>query len=151
MLNYSLMKPTLRNLYGIILLCLLFAAACSAPNNGNTANTNTPPPVANLNTTPPIAEQPSTPMVSNAAPSNPQPVTPTPATPQPVTPPTVSQKPAEPISPPAANANAPKLVVLSSDKDLDFGQQPQDKTLTRVIQIKNGGRQPLNIESVVPS
>jgi hypothetical protein len=49
----------------------------------------------------------------------------------------------------AGNARAPKLVV--STKKIDFGKQPQDKTLVRAIVVKNGGREDLKIESVVPS
>jgi len=57
----------------------------------------------------------------------------------------------------AANANtanpgserSPKLVV--PEKRLDFGKQPQDKTLIRAIAIRNGGQGVLNIESVTPS
>ena len=43
----------------------------------------------------------------------------------------------------------PKLVAPA--KKIDFGKQPQDKSLVRAITIKNGGRADLNIESVVPS
>jgi hypothetical protein len=49
----------------------------------------------------------------------------------------------------AGNARAPKLV--APEKKIDFGKQPQDKTLVRAIPIRNGGRAVLNIESVVPS
>jgi hypothetical protein len=43
---------------------------------------------------------------------------------------------------------APKLLVR--DKKLDFGNQPQDKTLARTFQIKNVGDADLKIESVTP-
>lgn len=49
----------------------------------------------------------------------------------------------------ATNARVPKLVV--PDKKIDYGKQPQGKTLVRAIVIKNGGRADLNIEAVVPT
>jgi hypothetical protein len=65
-------------------------------------------------------------------------------------------KPAETAAKPAeadkpARVEGPKLVLLSQEKELDFGKQPQDKTLVKAIRIKNGGSVPLNIESVAPS
>ena len=51
----------------------------------------------------------------------------------------------------AAHVEGPKLVLVSQEKELDFGKQPQDKTLVKAIRIKNGGSVPLNIESVAPS
>lgn len=47
------------------------------------------------------------------------------------------------------NGGSPKLVV--PEKRLDFGKQPQDKTMVRAIPIRNGGLGVLNIESVTPS
>ena len=41
--------------------------------------------------------------------------------------------------------------MVVTDKQIDFGKQPQDKNLVRAIVIKNGGRGDLNIESVTPS
>ena len=52
----------------------------------------------------------------------------------------------------AASAGAvrsPKLV--APEKKIDFGKQPQDKTIVRAIAIRNGGRAVLNIDSVTPS
>jgi len=64
-------------------------------------------------------------------------------------------------NPPAAgNANAAKAAIagdgrapklIAPEKKIDYGKQPQDKTLVRAINIRNGGRADLNIESVVPS
>jgi hypothetical protein len=51
--------------------------------------------------------------------------------------------------PTAATGRPPKLVV--PEKRLDFGKQPQDKTMVRAIPIRNGGLSVLNIESVTPS
>ena len=78
--------------------------------------------------------------------------------------PAVQPIPTPPVAPSvgAANANAaiapasaadsvraPKLVVSAAK--IDFGKQPQDKTLVRALVVKNGGREDLKIESVVPS
>jgi hypothetical protein len=41
--------------------------------------------------------------------------------------------------------------LIAPSKRLEFGKQPQDKTLIRAIVIKNGGRANLNVESVTPS
>lgn len=49
----------------------------------------------------------------------------------------------------ASKEGAPKLIV--PEKRLDFGKQPQDKTMIRAIPIKNGGLSVLNIDSVTPS
>lgn len=68
----------------------------------------------------------------------------------------------KPAEKPAANSNshpavalaapggkAPKLVAPAAK--LDFGKQPQDKTLVRAIVISNRGTDSLKIESVTPS
>lgn len=87
---------------------------------------------------------------------------------QPVTPPASATLPAASPAPTAtkpanetatkpapkaaeAPVNGPKLVIVSQEKDLDFGKQPQDKTLVKPIRIKNSGNVALNIESVSPS
>ena len=49
----------------------------------------------------------------------------------------------------ASTERAPKLIL--PEKRLDFGKQPQDKTMIRAIPIKNGGLSALNIDSVTPS
>lgn len=115
------------------MLFLVLMAACSAPENGPTANSNAAPVNANA---PSVTAQPATPLV-NAAP----PVATTPAP---------AAQPA-PATTPAAAANGPKLVIVSQDKELDFGKQAKGKTLIRPIRIKNGGTAALNIESVSPS
>src|SRR5438105_11501661 len=150
MINYFIMKPSLRNSHWIAILCLLLTAACTAPENNNaTGNNNATPAAETANAnTPPVTAQPATPLANATPPA----ATPAPP-PQPV-PATV--KPAtEPAANPAATTDAahtdgPKLVVISQEKELDFGKQPQDKTLVRPIRIRNGGTQPLNIESVSP-
>jgi len=52
-------------------------------------------------------------------------------------------------SPVASTERAPKLIV--PEKRLDFGKQPQDKTMIRAIPIRNGGLGVLNIDSITPS
>jgi hypothetical protein len=49
----------------------------------------------------------------------------------------------------ASTERAPKLIV--PEKRLDFGKQPQDKTMIRAIPIRNGGLGVLNIDSITPS
>ena len=126
-------------------LCVLAGMtwACAGPsdsaNNNAQANSNSSAQAAPAN--PPVA--------SNA----------TPLAVQPIPPPAPSDKAADK---PAAESNAnsasatatssgllPKLVAPTAK--LNFGKQPQDKTLVRTIAIRNGGRAVLNIESVTPS
>jgi hypothetical protein len=139
------------------MLAVLLTVGCSTPpENGNaTANNGT----ANLNA-PPVTAQPATPPAASAptvAPTTAAPtaVSPAPAA-QPAPPAPATVKPAETAAKPAeadkaARAEGPKLVLVSQEKELDFGKQPQDKTLVKAIRIKNGGTVPLNIESVAPS
>jgi hypothetical protein len=61
------------------------------------------------------------------------------------------EKPATKERTPADRAptdRAPKLLVPA--KKLDFGNQPQEKTLARTFQVKNVGNADLQIESVTP-
>jgi len=44
-----------------------------------------------------------------------------------------------------------EVQLILPEKRLDFGKQPQDKTMIRAIPIKNGGLSVLNIDSVTPS
>ena len=138
------MKRSLRISYSIALLLVLLAAGCSAPpessntagNTNATANTNVPSP----------APQTAPPQATDVPPAAAPAAQPVPAT----------VKPAETATRPApadkeARVEGPKLVLLSQEKELDFGKQPQEKTLVKAIRIKNGGSDPLNIESVAPS
>lgn len=153
MINYPLMKPTLRNAHWIALLCLMLTAACAAPESNNApANNNAAPAAETANANTPPTAQPAPPLTTippATAPAPPAstPTVPVPATAQPGNPAT----PAKPAEQPAAHVEGPKLVMISQDRDLDFGKQPQDKTLVRPIRVKNGGTQTLNIESVSPS
>jgi len=136
------------------LLCLMLTAACAPESNNAPANTNAAPAAetANANTPPTAQPAPSLTTIPPATAPAPPATTPTvpvpvPATVQPNNPATA----AKPAEPPAAHVEGPKLVMVSQERDLDFGKQPQDKALVRPIRIKNGGTQTLNIESVSPS
>jgi hypothetical protein len=133
------MNRSIINSYVALLALIALLSACSgSPDNSASSNSNAAP-QANNNSNAQAQSQ-------NEVPS---PTTETPLKVQPIPPP----------SPPAnSNTNTaaaptgvrqPKLVV--PEKKLDFGKQPQDKTIVRAIHIKNAGRSALNIESVTPS
>lgn len=67
-----------------------------------------------------------------------------------VSPPPIKDKPpaVQPVQPAAPTDKAPKLVAPT--KTIEFGKQPQDKTLVRTFQIRNEGSAPLQIENVQP-
>lgn len=151
MIDYLIMKPSLRNIHWIAILCLTLMAGCAVPENGS--NNNAAPAAESANANAPLTAQPATPPASAtpsaAAPSAtaPAPPTPTPATASPA-----AEAPTRPApKSEAAHAEGPKLLVVSQERELDFGKQPQDKTLVRPIRIKNAGTQPLDIQSVSPS
>ncbi len=135
------MKRSLRASQAIAILLLLLAAGCSSvENQNNPASNNNSTPVAQADNAnaPAVTAQPATPLattVPTAPPSKP-----------------ASEAAAKPATQAAGgHVTGPKLAVVSKEKDLDFGKQPQDKTLVRPIQIKNVGNATLNIESVSPS
>jgi hypothetical protein len=154
-LNYDAMKRLYPKPNAALIVLAAFLAACSGPaENSGPSNTSAPPQQANSNSAalPQIAQG----NPPAAAPS------PAPLTVQPIPPPPSpaaksaaagnanATNPANAASASAAgNARAPKLI--APDKKIDFGKQPQDKSLVRAIVIKNAGRADLNIESVVPS
>jgi hypothetical protein len=124
----------------LLVLAALFSACSGPAENSGAPNAGAPSQQANSNSAPqaPIAE------------TSPPAAAPTPDQPkvqQIPPPPDPAAKPAAAAGPGAARA--PKLV--APEKKLDFGKQPQDKSLVRAISIKNGGRADLNIESVAPS
>jgi hypothetical protein len=147
-LNYDAMKRPDVKPYAVLLVLVALLQACSGPtDHAGSSNANAPQ-QANSNS----SQQPQ--VAQSPAPSG------TPLAVQPMPPPVPkaagdTTKPAE--KPPAernantaaANARAPKLV--APDKKINFGKQPQDKTLVRAIAIRNGGREDLKIESVAPS
>jgi hypothetical protein len=128
----------------LLSLVILLSACAHSAEDSASANANSAQ-QANSNSQQPIAQ--GTP--SDASPSVAPPAVQ--AIPAPATPPqpqaTVNGNPAAPS--PAANAREPKLIAPT--KRLEFGKQPQGKSLIRAVTIKNGGRANLNIESVAPS
>jgi hypothetical protein len=150
MLNYDAMKRLNITPYAALLVLVALLSACSAHDENSSAPNTSAPEQANSNSAP------QTEIAQNSAPAE-----------APGTPPALQPVPAPPApaekSSPAANANsakpertsaadgarAPKLVV--PEKKIDYGKQPQDKTLVRAIVVKNAGRADLKIESVVPS
>lgn len=143
MLNYDAMKRLNLNPYAALLVLVALFSACSGPAENSGSTNTSAPQQANSNSAPqpPIAQ-------GNAPAAAPSPV---PLAVQPIPPPPApAEKAANAANASAAdNARVPKLVV--SEKKIDYGKQPQDKTLVRAIVIKNGGRADLSIESVVPS
>ena len=145
------MKRLNLNPFAGLLVLVALLSACSEPAETSGSTNTSAPQQANSNSAPqPRIAQGNAP---DAAPS------PVPLAVQPIPPPPApAEKSAAEGSAKAANAasvstagkvRAPKLVV--PDKKIDFGKQPQDKTLVRAIVIKNGGLADLKIESVVPS
>jgi len=139
------MKHLNLNPYAALLVLVALFSACSgtAENSGSTSTSA--PQQANSNSAP----EPQIAQGNAPAPApNPEP----PAV-QPIPPPaeeSATNSDANATNALAAgNARVPKLVV--SEKKIDYGKQPQEKTLVRAIVIKNGGLANLNIESVVPS
>jgi len=138
-------QSSLKRCIALLGLVILVSACAGSPENTGMSNGNSAQ-QANSNSQQPIAQGTPSDASSSVAPPAVQ------AIPQPATPPvrpqaTVNGNPAKPAA--AANARAPKLIAPA--KRLEFGKQPQDKTLIRAITIKNGGQAVLNIESVTPS
>lgn len=137
----------------IFILLLMLAASCSAPpEDGGKANANSAQQAGAPKPEPSVAQGGTPTATSNGNTSTAQPLGAQPAPVQPASPPGGDvAKPGEKAAPDsaAAKARAPRLLV--PDKKLDFGKQPQDKTLARTFQIKNVGNADLLIESVTPS
>jgi hypothetical protein len=124
-------------------------ASCSAPTeNGERANSNSGRQTGAATSEPSVAQGGTPIATGNGNNSTSQPPV---AQPAPAQPSGDSAKPAEKTAtdPTAPKDRAPRLLV--PDKKLDFGKQPQDKTLARSFQIKNVGNADLLIESVTPS
>lgn len=143
-MEQSTLKMTLKRCIALLGLVTLLSACARSPENTATSNGNSAQ-QANSNSQQPVAQ--GTPADPSPAVGPPTVQTiPPPATPvQPQA--TVNGNPPKP--PLAAGERAPKLIAPA--KRLEFGKQPQDKTLIRAITIKNGGQALLNIESVTPS
>ena len=145
-LNLSAMKRSMFITYAVLLALIALTSACvsheesAAPSNSNSQQ-------ANSNAAPPADPQPSD--------ARPNPSTTPPLTVQTLPPPL--GKPTENVAKPdkaavASNSTPgrePKLI--APEKRIDFGKQPQDKSLVRAIAIRNGGKADLKIESIVPS
>ena len=129
------MRNGFRTLYIIPVLLMLLMAACSAPEDSDSANNNAAPQngpqTTNVNTVPATPE--------------PQPTATLPAA-----------KPAEP----AANGKAPTAIMTPGLKEpklvvpktvIDFGKQAKEKSLARSFVIKNDGTAELKIDAVEPS
>ncbi|HVG20734.1 MAG TPA: hypothetical protein VNI02_16920 [Blastocatellia bacterium] len=140
------------NLTAIFILLLMLMASCSAPpENGERANNNSAQQTA-AKTEPSVAQGGTPTATGNGNVSTAQPPAAQSAPAQPASPPAAdSAKPGEKAAPDSAGAKARAPRLFVPDKNLDFGKQPQDKTLARTFQIKNVGNADLLIESVTPS
>lgn len=137
---------TLKQFIALFGFVILLSACAGSPGDSATSNGNSAL-QANSNTQQPIAQGTPSDASPSVAPPAVQTIPPPPAVgpAQPLA--KVDATPAKPS--PAANARLPKLIAPA--KRLEFGKQPQDKTLVRAIVIKNGGSANLNVESVTPS
>jgi len=139
MLNYSAMKlSTLKPYAGPLALAVLLAGCSSSQDNSASSNNNAAQ-QANSNSN----------QQAQAQNQEPSPTTETPLKVQPIPPPAPPANANTNTATPSASGRQPKLV--APEKKLDFGKQPQDKTIVRAIHIKNAGQAALNIESVTPS
>ena len=125
-------------------LVILLTACAGSPENSASSNSNSAQ-QANGNSQQPVAQDDATDASPSVAPPSVQPMPP--PTPQAQPPATANANAATPST--GANDRAPKLIAPA--KRLEFGKQPQEKTLIRAIVIRNGGRANLNVESVTPS
>src|SRR6185436_18376725 len=130
--------------YAALLLLVALFSACSAPSENSGSTNTSAAQQANSNSAP-------QPQVAQSTPPAPSPAPPTVGTiPQPAAAEKSDAKGNSNASAPTTNnARAPRLVAPA--KKIDYGKQPQDKSLVRAIVIKNAGQANLNIESVVPS
>src|SRR5205085_3836621 len=119
------MKRSLRISYWIALLLVLLTAGCSAPPENSNATGNDNAAASNANAPSLTAQPATTPATSAPATSAPTAVSPAPAVQ-----PAPAAKPAETATKPAPaeatpRVEGPKLVLVSQEKELDFGKQPQ--------------------------
>jgi hypothetical protein len=157
-INYPAMKH-LKLFICVMLVTSGFSACTVPPESTGSANSNASPTNSNSAAKPEIARATPPALAPTPTPLKVEPAT-QPATqpvpqPTPLSPATV--KPANSNSGAAASAVAAGVAegrvphLIAPTKKIDFGKQPQDKSLVRSVVIKNGGRADLNIESVVPS
>lgn len=140
-MKYSILKRYV----ALLGLVTLLSACAGSPENSASSNNNSAQ-QANSNSQQPLAEGNATDASPSVAPPAAQSMPPPTS---PVQPPATANVNAAIPPKAAAIAGGPKLIAPA--KRLEFGKQPQDKTLIRAIVIKNGGRANLNVESVTPS
>ena len=138
-LNYCPMKPLVIALYMALLASPALLSGCSVPPDNSASSNNNAAQQANSNSS----------QQAQAQNQEPSPTTETPLKVQPIPPPPTTANANTNTATPSASGRQPKLV--APEKKLDFGKQPQDKTIVRAIHIKNSGQAALNIESVTPS
>jgi hypothetical protein len=149
-LHYLAMINRFRKLNVISVLLLMLMAACSAPpENAEKANDNSTK--QNTASQSSVAQNGTPTVTSNANISTSQLPVAQPAPAQ--TAAGSADSSAKPGEKSVTKENtpgerAPRLLVPA--KKLDFGKQPQEKTLSRTFQIKNVGNADLQIESVTP-
>jgi cytoskeletal protein RodZ len=132
----SIIKPH----FALLALAALLSACSSSPDT-SASNSNAAQ-QANSNSNQQAQAQNETPSPTTETPLRVQPI-PAPS------PPAGSTNTNAASGTATAGARQPKLI--APEKKLDFGKQPQDKTIVRAIHIKNAGQAALNIESVTPS
>jgi hypothetical protein len=137
-------QSALKKCIALLGLVTLLSACARSPENAATSNGNSAQ-QANNNAQQPVAQGTPADPSPSVAPPTVQTIPPPAAPVQPQA--TVNGNPPKPA--PAAGERAPKLIAPA--KRLEFGKQPQDKTLVRAIVIRNGGRADLKVESVTPS
>jgi hypothetical protein len=140
------MKKAIWKAYVTPLVLVTLMAACSRQQEN--ANNSTAPssPVAQNGTVPANSEASSPPV---AAPSAQPALTPAEGAKVETDKAALPKVSAGPAAQPAPSGPSPKLVVPA--KKVDFGKQPQSKSLARAITIRNGGKAPLKIDAVEPS
>ena len=149
----AMKHPILKTHIVFFSLVTLLSACAGGGENSATSNSNSAE-QANSNSQPAVAGN-SPDASNNGTPLAVQPIPAPGSPPQPASPPPAAVKAPAPNKAdaakpaPAGNGAAPKLIAPA--KRLEFGKQPQDKTLVRAIVIRNGGRANLNVESVTPS
>jgi hypothetical protein len=143
------MEKNFRKFYLIPVLLALLMAACSSPSeDAASSNNNSEQPSV---TQPSIAQNgtPTTTNNANASDILAPAGQPFPAQPK-MAPGNKQPDGSQPAAKPATvtMGKAPKLVAPA--KTIEFGKQPQDKTLVRNFQIRNTGNAELQIEDVKP-
>jgi len=136
------MKNYMKSFYALLLLFLALMYGCSSPKEdggpvAEQANNNASLPTPQSGT--PVAQ---------SVPVAPAAQAPTPVV-QPAVNPNEKAVAVQPNAQPAAGQKAPRLVVPT--KQIDFGSQERNKTITRAFVVKNAGKAELRLDSVEPS